>query len=432
MCDIWMDVDTALAEVPVNLMPLIDDTDFKSIEGAVAYNAAGMALRWHFVTCAGAYTVTSVTPTTGGNYDWTDQGDSGIYTIEIPASGGASINNDTEGFGWFTGVCTGVLPWRGPVIGFRASGLNDKMVESAYDTTRGLAGTALPAAAAEAAGGLYTRGTGAGQINQDGNGRIDANVAAISADTTAADNCELMFDGTGYAGGTARLKVDVDTMKTQAITCAAGVTVGAYVGQGTAALTVDAGGRGSADIKYIDGAAISTHASGMVPADVRDIAGAAVSTTTAQLGVNMVQISGDATAADNLEAACDGNTYNVGGGAVVAASVTGAVGSVTGAVGGNVTGSIGSLATQAKADVNAEVLDVLNTDTFSEPGQGDPPATATLIQKIGYLYKNWRNKKTQTSSEWALYNDDTTTKGQKATVSDDGTTTTKGEVGTGA
>jgi hypothetical protein len=36
--------------------------------------------------------------------------------------------------------------------------------------------TALPNAAAEAAGGLYTRGTGAGQINQPANGQIDANV----------------------------------------------------------------------------------------------------------------------------------------------------------------------------------------------------------------------------------------------------------------
>ena len=36
--------------------------------------------------------------------------------------------------------------------------------------------TALPNAAAEAAGGLYTRGTGAGQINQPANGNIDANV----------------------------------------------------------------------------------------------------------------------------------------------------------------------------------------------------------------------------------------------------------------
>ena len=35
---------------------------------------------------------------------------------------------------------------------------------------------ALPAAAAEAAGGLYTRGTGAGQINQPSNGEIDVAV----------------------------------------------------------------------------------------------------------------------------------------------------------------------------------------------------------------------------------------------------------------
>jgi hypothetical protein len=49
--------------------------------------------------------------------------------------------------------------------------------------------------------------------------------------------------------------------------------------------------------------------------------------------VDAAAISGDTAAADNLEAACDGNTYNVGGGAIVASSVTGAVGSVTGAVG---------------------------------------------------------------------------------------------------
>lgn len=39
--------------------------------------------------------------------------------------------------------------------------------------------TALPNAAAEAAGGLYTRGTGAGQIAQDANGNIRANVDTI-------------------------------------------------------------------------------------------------------------------------------------------------------------------------------------------------------------------------------------------------------------
>jgi hypothetical protein len=39
--------------------------------------------------------------------------------------------------------------------------------------------TALPNAAAEAAGGLYTRGTGAGQINQEANGYVSVNLKAI-------------------------------------------------------------------------------------------------------------------------------------------------------------------------------------------------------------------------------------------------------------
>lgn len=92
---------------------------------------------------------------------------------------------------------------------------------------------------------------------------------------------------------------------------------------------------------------------------------------------DVVKISGDATAADNLEAAADGTGYNLGNGSIVAASVTGnvggnvagsvgsvtgnvggnvagSVGSVTGNVGGNVAGSVGSLAAQAKLDVNAE------------------------------------------------------------------------------
>lgn len=154
MPDMWMDVDTALAEVPVNILPLTDDIDFKSREESVAYNAAGMELIWHFTTTAGATTTTVVTPTTGGAYDWAHQ-DGGMYTIEIPASGGASINNDTEGFGHFTGVATGVLPWRGPVIGFRAAGINNALIDGAWSATRGLGGpTALPDAAADAPGGL--------------------------------------------------------------------------------------------------------------------------------------------------------------------------------------------------------------------------------------------------------------------------------------
>lgn len=39
--------------------------------------------------------------------------------------------------------------------------------------------------------------------------QLGVNVVQISADATAADNCELMFDGTGYAGGTTKLSVDL-------------------------------------------------------------------------------------------------------------------------------------------------------------------------------------------------------------------------------
>lgn len=162
---------------------------------------------------------------------------------------------------------------------------------------------------------------------------------------------------------------------------------------------------------------------------------------TTPMPVNATQISGDATAADNAEAFFDGTGYagtnnvipsvttvtgNVNG------NVAGSVGSVTGNVGGNVTGSIGSLAAQAKADVNAEALDVINTDTFTEPGQGSPAATASIVTKVGFVYKAWRNKHTQTSSEYALFADDGSTKDQEAGVADDGTTFTRNEVQTGA
>lgn len=222
MSMIWMDVDAALAKVPVNLVPLTDDTDFKSVEESVAYNAAGMELIWHFVTTAGATSATVVTPTTGGgDYDWAHQ-DGGMYTIGIPASGGATINNATEGFGYFTGKATGVLPWRGPTIGLRAAGTNNALIDSAYLATRGLAGTALPDAAADAAGGLPISDAGGldldAQIGTDidliasktpdnkptvgADGHTEADVVKISGSSTAADNAEVVFDtdfGSNYS-----------------------------------------------------------------------------------------------------------------------------------------------------------------------------------------------------------------------------------------
>ncbi|KKK51032.1 hypothetical protein LCGC14_3119040, partial [marine sediment metagenome] len=97
MSDLILSVDTALGEVPINLIALIDDTDFKTREESVVFNQSGLDLLFNFITKDGVFTQTAVTPTdTAGDYDWINQGN-GMYTIEIPASGGGTINNDAEG-----------------------------------------------------------------------------------------------------------------------------------------------------------------------------------------------------------------------------------------------------------------------------------------------------------------------------------------------
>lgn len=93
--------------------------------------------------------------------------------------------------------------------------------------------------------------------------------------------------------------------------------------------------------------------------------------------------------------------------------------------------AISSLNDLSAAQVNAEVVDVLATDTYAEPGQGAPASTTTIAAKINYLYKAWRNKSEQNSTTYSLYDDAGSTVDQKATVSDDGTTASKGEIVTG-
>lgn len=95
----------------------------------------------------------------------------------------------------------------------------------------------------------------------------------------------------------------------------------------------------------------------------------------------------------------------------------------------NVNATISSRATPAQ--VNAEVVDGLATDTYAEPGQEAPAATAPLSTKIGYLYKLSRNKVTQDATTLKIYADDGSTVDQKSTVSDDGTTYTRDELATG-
>lgn len=89
------------------------------------------------------------------------------------------------------------------------------------------------------------------------------------------------------------------------------------------------------------------------------------------------------------------------------------------------------LSATMKTSVNTEVVDALNVDTYAEPGQENPPATTTLVKKIGFMYKSWRNKITNDGSTVKLHNDAGVVVDQKATVSKADSTVTKGEFVTG-
>lgn len=75
---------------------------------------------------------------------------------------GGTINNDTEGHGWFVGAATGVLPWRGPIIGFRAAAINNALIDGGDNLDVNLTqinGSAVSTTAAQLGVNVVTFGT---------------------------------------------------------------------------------------------------------------------------------------------------------------------------------------------------------------------------------------------------------------------------------
>jgi len=144
-------VDTAVIMV---VGPCVDSTDFKTLEEAIAYDAAGMDVSLIVEKTDGTSAVTAITLTTGGTSDWTHK-DGGYYEVEITAA-----QNIEEGIGYVRGVCTGVLPFE--------SGRYNIVVGNVYDS--------------------LTKGTD----------KLQVDATEISGDSASADNLESDYDGTGY------------------------------------------------------------------------------------------------------------------------------------------------------------------------------------------------------------------------------------------
>lgn len=88
--------------------------------------------------------------------------------------------------------------------------------------------------------------------------------------------------------------------------------------------------------------------------------------------------------------------------------------------------TVGALNNISAADVNAQMLDVLNVDTFAELSSV-PAATSTLVDKISWIFALHRNKITQTATLQSVRNDADSGNIATSVTSGDGTTTTKGE-----
>lgn len=142
----------------------------------LVFNTAGLTA--YYVRQGGSAVAITLATLAAANSAWASGGfkevDSanmpGVYRLDIPDAAIAAA------------VATVVVTLRGATGMVQASKEITLTAVDLQDAVRaGL--TAIPNAAAEAAGGLYTRGAGAGQIAQDANGRVSVNLVSILGTT---------------------------------------------------------------------------------------------------------------------------------------------------------------------------------------------------------------------------------------------------------
>ena len=315
---------------------LIRVYDSSSTIGALlaglVYNTASLTAYYNREGAAGAATAISLVTATKGT--WTSSGFvavdgtnmPGWYELHIPnaalASGAKSVAIHLKG-------AANMVPV--PI-------LIELTATSNQDAVRG-GMTALPNAAPGAAGGVFIAGTNAATtittaLTTTFTGNLTGTTAKSPATLAAAD----------VSGN---LPVDLQTIKTQAITCAAGVTVSPFVGNATAAINVDASG-------YIRLQAVQTGTTiPTVTTVTNQLTAAAIAT-----GVWQDATEGDFTVTSsigkNLKIA--DTTPGAAGGHFIAgtnaatsittaltANITGNLSGSVGSVSGSVTGSVGSV-----------------------------------------------------------------------------------------
>ncbi len=436
----WLKQSTA---TDVELGPFIDSTDGATVETGLTISQADCQLIKNGGAAAQKNDATSATHLAGGHYkvplNTTDTNTLGRLRLYVNESGALPVwrdfmvlpaNTYDSLVGGSDYLDVSAVQIAGSAVSTTTAQIGVNVVQISADST-----------AADNAEAFFD-GTGYAGTNNtiptvtNVTNAVSANVTQISGDSTAADNAESFFDGTGYAGTNNTIPTVTTTGTATAVTTVNGLAAGVITAAAIATGAIDADALAADAGTEIGTAVWATAARTLTAATNVTSTGAAVPITAGGLvSADVTAISTDTTAANNAESFFDGTGYagtnntiptvtavtgNIGG------NLAGSVGSVTGNVGGNVTGSVGSLAAQAKADVNAEVVDALATDTYAEPGSV-PAATSSLEDKIGWLFMLARNARTTTASADKVRNDANSSDVATAALSDDGTTFTRGE-----
>lgn len=252
-------VDTAIVMV---VGPCIDDTDFKSLEESIAYDAAGMDISLIVEKADNTSAVTAITLTSGGANDWTHK-DGGYYEVEI-----TSAQNTEEGIAFVRGVCTGVLPFESFRYEITPANIYDAFVKGT---------DYLKVDALQISGEVLQVG------GTSGYPVVDAQ--AISDSTDAANNVEANIG-------------DLDASIAGLNNISAGDVSGEV---GKALVSYDPPTNSEMEARTIPSADYFDPAVDTV---------ADVTAVTNEVTADMVKISGDSTAADNMEATYDGTGYS--------------------------------------------------------------------------------------------------------------------------
>lgn len=343
--------------------------------------------------------------------------------------------------------------WKGNLIIFRSGNLNGQVRKiTAFDPatdTLTFAPATTQAVSTHTyeivpAGAVDVRQWNGAAVNDLVSGRVDSRTGAMATDVLdaaalKADAVAEIQAGLATSSALANVQADTDDIQSK-IGAPAGASVSADIAavkSETASIQADTndiqsrlpaalvGGRmdssvGSMATNVLTAAALAADAvDEIVDANWDEVLGGHLTAGTTGKALSDASSGGSApTAGQIADAVWDED---------LAAHTTAGTGGAN--VGLRLDAAVSTRATPAQ--VNAEVLDVVATDTFAEPGQGAPPATTSILARLQYLYKFLRNKVTQTSTEFKVFADDATTVDHKATVSDDGTTFTRGKVGSG-